>query len=87
MGAWSLSEQLNIILYTCVSDFCLLYTQVRHAFDIMGLVPEQVADVFMVLSGILHLGNVTFVSAAGAQIAEKPGDYHSLSLYLTHICT
>ena len=47
--------------------------KVRHAFDVMGLAPEQVADVFMVLSGILHLGNVTFVSAAGAQIAEKPG--------------
>ena len=47
----------------------------RHAFDVMGLAPEQVADVFMVLSGVLHLGNVTFVSAAGAQIAEKPGLY------------
>lgn len=45
----------------------------RHAFEVMGLAPEQVADVFMVLAGILHLGNVTFVSAAGAQIAEKSG--------------
>ena len=54
--------------------------QVRHAFDVMGLAPEQVADVFMVLSGVLHLGNVTFVSAAGAQIAEKPGTALFLSL-------
>jgi myosin X len=50
-----------------VSDFA----RVRYAFDVMGLAPEQVADVFMVLSGVLHLGNVTYVSAAGAQIAEK----------------
>ena len=45
----------------------------RHAFDVMGLAGEQVADMFMLLSGIPHLGNVTFVSAAGAQIAEEPG--------------
>lgn len=49
--------------------------KVRHAFEVMGLGAEQVADVFMVLSGILHLGNVSFVSAAGAQIAEKAGTW------------
>ena len=47
----------------------------------MGLMAEQVADVFMVLSGILHLGNVTFVSAAGAQIAEKSGTVHMYISY------
>ena len=48
----------------------------------MGLMAEQVADVFMVLSGILHLGNVTFVSAAGAQIAEKSGTVHTMYLHV-----
>ena len=32
---------------------------------------DQMANIFMLLAGILHLGNVSFVSAAGAQIAEK----------------
>ena len=31
-------------------------------------------DVLSILSGVLHLGNVSFVSAAGAQIADKSGE-------------
>ena len=51
----------------------------------MGVVPEQMADIFMLLAGILHLGNVTFVSAAGAQIAEKSGTrYMSCMCIITH---
>ena len=61
----------------------MISVQVRYAFDVMGLAPEQVADVFMVLSGVLHLGNVTYVSAAGAQIAEKSGTALFLSLSLS----
>ena len=37
----------------------------------MCLLPEQVQDVLGILAGILHLGNICFVSAAGAQIADK----------------
>lgn len=47
--------------------------QVRHAFQVMDLVSEQISDVLSVLAAILHLGNVSFVSAAGAQIFEKTG--------------
>ena len=39
----------------------------------MDLVPEQVSDILRVLAAILHIGNITFVSAAGAQIATKSG--------------
>ena len=53
----------------------------------MGVVPEQMADIFMLLAGILHLGNVTFVSAAGAQIAEKSGIYtiHVMYMYVVFL--
>ena len=33
---------------------------------------EQILDVFTILSGILHLGNISFVAHTGAQIADKP---------------
>ena len=37
----------------------------------MDMSPEQVQDVLTVLSGILHLGNISFVAHTGAQIADK----------------
>ena len=37
----------------------------------MGLLPEQVQDILGILAGILHLGNINFVSAAGAQIENR----------------
>ncbi len=43
----------------------------RKAFAVMAMLPEQVQDVLGILAGILHLGNITFVSAAGARIADK----------------
>ena len=45
--------------------------KVRNAFTVMDLVPEQVQEVMSVLSAILHLGNLTFVAAAGAQIGSR----------------
>ena len=47
--------------------------QVRHAFVVMDLVAEQITDVLSVLSAILHIGNISFKSAAGAQIADRGG--------------
>ena len=57
----------SLQVYTCT--YVLL--KVRNAFAVMDLVPEQVQEVMSVLSGILHLGNLTFVAAAGAQIGNK----------------
>ena len=37
----------------------------------MAMSSEQILDVFTVLSGILHLGNISFVAHTGAQIADK----------------
>ena len=39
----------------------------------MHLTNEQIQDVFGVLAGILHLGNISFVQAGGAQVADKAG--------------
>lgn len=37
----------------------------------MQMSADQIQDVLTVLSGILHLGNISFVAATGAQIADK----------------
>ena len=60
-----------LLMYTYVCMSPLSSPQVRHAFLVMDLVPEQITDVLSVLAGILHLGNISFMSAAGAQISNK----------------
>ena len=39
----------------------------------MKLSAQQVMDLMGVVSAILHIGNVTFVTAAGAQISDRSG--------------
>ena len=46
--------------------------QVRNAFEVMGLTVEQVQDILNILAAILHLGNISFRSAAGAQVSNMP---------------
>ena len=41
---------------------------------------EEIRDIFKLLSGTLHLGNVEFMTAGGAQVTTKAGkwDPHDL---------
>jgi len=39
----------------------------------MHLSMDQIQDVLGVLAGILHMGNISFVQAGGAQVADKSG--------------
>jgi len=39
----------------------------------MHLTIDQIQDVLGVLAGILHMGNISFVQAGGAQVADKSG--------------
>ena len=41
----------------------------------MHLTNDQIQDILGVLAGILHLGNVSFVQAGGAQVVDKAGIY------------
>ena len=36
---------------------------------------EEMSDLLQVISGILMLGNVNFLAAGGAQVADKNGMY------------
>lgn len=40
---------------------------------VMCFTEEEIADVLQVIAGVLQLGNVNFMAAGGAQVAEKSG--------------
>lgn len=39
-----------------------------EAFGVMGFSDQQQSDVYGVVAGILHLGNISFIQAGGAQV-------------------
>ncbi|KJE90748.1 myosin-X [Capsaspora owczarzaki ATCC 30864] len=47
------------------------YKSVRSAMITMGFTPEQSTDIFKVIAGILHLGNIEFVTSGGAQVKNR----------------
>lgn len=40
---------------------------------VMCFTEEEISDVLQVIAGVLQLGNVHFMAAGGAQVAEKSG--------------
>ncbi|KAI7808580.1 putative unconventional myosin-X [Triplophysa rosa] len=59
----------------CVKDRSLddkqLYASVMEALKVMEFTEEEIRDVFKLLSGVLQIGNIEFMTAGGAQIATK----------------
>uniref|UniRef100_A0A8B9JC62 Myosin X, like 1 n=1 Tax=Astyanax mexicanus TaxID=7994 RepID=A0A8B9JC62_ASTMX len=65
----------------CVQDSSLddkqLFLSVMEALKVMEFTEEEVRDVFKLLSGVLHIGNIEFMTAGGAQITTKGGERHT----------
>ncbi|KAK7168851.1 hypothetical protein R3I93_004987 [Phoxinus phoxinus] len=59
----------------CVKDRSLndkhLYDSVMEALKVMEFTEEEIRDVFKLLSGVLQIGNIEFMTAGGAQITTK----------------
>ncbi|KAG7330718.1 hypothetical protein KOW79_004687 [Hemibagrus wyckioides] len=59
----------------CVQDGSLddkqLFLSVMTALKVMEFRKEEICDVFKLLSGVLHIGNIEFMTAGGAQITSK----------------
>ncbi|KAL0985675.1 hypothetical protein UPYG_G00160330 [Umbra pygmaea] len=59
----------------CVKEQSLddlqLYTSVMEALKVMEFSEEEIRDVFKLLSAVLLLGNIEFMTAGGAQITSK----------------
>ena len=52
---------------------------------VMSVADEEISDVLHVLSGVLQLGNVNFMSAGGAQVTEK-GSMSIFCLFSSKYC-
>lgn len=46
----------------------------QEALKVMEFTEEEIRDMFKLLSGVLQLGNVEFMTAGGAQITTKQGE-------------
>lgn len=44
---------------------------ILEAFGTMGFSPENQSDIFSILASILHLGNIKFITAGGAQVEKE----------------
>uniref|UniRef100_A0A8V5GAC0 Uncharacterized protein n=1 Tax=Melopsittacus undulatus TaxID=13146 RepID=A0A8V5GAC0_MELUD len=59
----------------CVTDENLndveMFSKVMTAMKVVDFSTEEIRDIFKLLSGTLHLGNVEFMTAGGAQITTK----------------
>ncbi|XP_064183579.1 unconventional myosin-X [Anguilla rostrata] len=59
----------------CVKDRSLddkrLFDSVMEALKVMEFKDEEIRDVFKLLSGVLQMGNIEFMTAGGAQITTK----------------
>uniref|UniRef100_A0A673L1K4 Unconventional myosin-X-like n=1 Tax=Sinocyclocheilus rhinocerous TaxID=307959 RepID=A0A673L1K4_9TELE len=68
----------------CVKDRSLddkhLYDSVMEALKVMEFTEEEIRDVFKLLSGVLQIGNIEFMTAGGAQITTKGGSSDLLGL-------
>ena len=42
------------------------YSNIANAMQLMGISKEDMMDIFHVVAGVLHLGNITFEDAGGS---------------------
>ena len=47
----------------------------QEAFSVMKINSEQINDILSLLSAILNLGNVQFITAGGAQVKDMKREY------------
>uniref|UniRef100_A0A8C7XTN3 Unconventional myosin-X n=1 Tax=Oryzias sinensis TaxID=183150 RepID=A0A8C7XTN3_9TELE len=76
-----LSEDPELYYYLsqsgCLHDSSLddkqLFNSVMEALKVMEFTEEEIRDVFKLLSAVLQMGNIEFMTAGGAQITSKGG--------------
>ena len=50
------------------------YKEIISAMHVLGLSEEQMENIHFVLSSILQLGNINFISTGGAQVNDSNGE-------------
>lgn len=60
--------------WVCVHVIEEAHVSFQTAMEVMEFSREEVREVLRLLAGILHLGNVEFITAGGAQVSFKTGE-------------
>uniref|UniRef100_A0A8C5W684 Myosin X n=1 Tax=Leptobrachium leishanense TaxID=445787 RepID=A0A8C5W684_9ANUR len=59
----------------CIKDETMsdkeAFQEIKTAMEVMKFTSEDVREIFRLLAGILHLGNIEFITAGGAQVSSK----------------
>lgn len=53
----------------------VLHFSAQEALKVLEFTEEEIRDMFKLLSGVLQLGNIEFMTAGGAQITTKQGQF------------
>lgn len=59
-------------LYSGMLSNCVC-VMLQEALKVMEFTEEEIRDVFKLLSAVLQMGNIEFMTAGGAQITSKGG--------------
>uniref|UniRef100_A0A8C4GEM4 Myosin-X n=1 Tax=Dicentrarchus labrax TaxID=13489 RepID=A0A8C4GEM4_DICLA len=74
----------------CVQDNSLddkqLFDSVMEALKVMEFTEEEIRDVFKLLSAVLQMGNIEFMTAGGAQITSKGALLPQIQYSPPHSC-
>lgn len=72
----SLADVLTEVL--CLKNLnCNMMYYFQEALKVMEFSEEEIRDVFKLLSAVLQMGNIEFMTAGGAQITSNGGEeYH-----------
>ncbi|XP_053322298.1 unconventional myosin-X [Spea bombifrons] len=59
----------------CITDETMsdkeTFQEIKTAMEVMKFTSEDVREIFRLLAGVLHLGNIEFITAGGAQVSSK----------------
>lgn len=66
---------------TCCLTAPVLRWSVQEALKVMEFSEEEIRDVFKLLSAVLQMGNIEFMTAGGAQITSKGGRRGNLCVW------
>lgn len=70
---------MHICLFCFDLCWCLISNAARlpeqEALKVLQFTEEEIRDMFKLLSGVLQLGNIEFMTAGGAQITTKQGRF------------
>ena len=70
---WDTIVSLAPPTLTSINSSLFSSSPVQHAMEVMGITGEIQANVFSIVAGIMHLGNISFVEQGNYAVPEDEG--------------